>query len=75
MSTTNNDDLTIVEGSANTAAMLNDLADRFERGEIEGAAVRLYKADGTYTDLVLGATKEVQVAAEEKMERAFKRAH
>ncbi|MEJ8837742.1 hypothetical protein [Ramlibacter sp. AN1133] len=39
-------------------AALEDLKARFERGEIRVAALRVYNADGTFEDVVLGGDTE-----------------
>lgn len=38
--------------------VLRDLLDKAQRGELFTASLRVYRADGTYEDIVLGAESE-----------------
>lgn len=37
--------------------MLEDLIEKFERGEVQSAALRLFRTDGTHEDFALGDTE------------------
>lgn len=53
----------LVKGKGDTVGSLNDLKARYERGEIECAAIRLYKSDDTYEDVVIGGDEATQQRA------------
>lgn len=54
-----NDSIPIVAwGSDELAKLMNELADMAERGEVHCVAMRLFKPDGTWEDVVVGARDE-----------------
>jgi hypothetical protein len=67
--------MTVVVGSEDTAQALRDLQAKFACGEIRCAALRLYKADGTWEDIALGGTEEEQRAALDSLREAHRSAH
>jgi hypothetical protein len=62
-------------GQDDTVAMLTKLQERFERGEIQCAALRLFRPDGTWEDIVLGGTPEEQAAALADLQASHRKAH
>jgi len=69
-------DVSVATGKEELISKLNDLKERFERGEIRRAAMRVYNADGTWEDVVLGATGDAdRDEALEELRRAFRAAH
>jgi len=44
-------------------AALEQLIDKFERGQVPSAALRVYSNDGNYEDVVLGGESEEERAA------------
>jgi hypothetical protein len=46
--------ISVAVGQEETIAALQDLKERFERGDIKVAALRVYNVDGTWEDIVLG---------------------
>jgi len=67
----------VAVGQEETLAALRDLTERFERGEIRVAALRVYNVDGTWEDIVLGdeATEEERAEALETLRRLKDSAH
>lgn len=54
-------------------AAIEELKDRYERGELRVAALRLYNKDGTYEDTVLGGdTDEERAAMLAKLQRQIR---
>lgn len=54
---------------------LQDLLERFERGEIKCAALRLFKPDGTWEDIAVGGDEEEQAAALADLRSMHRSAH
>lgn len=61
----------LVHGKNDTTSMLNDLMARFERGEIECVAIRLYKSDNSYEDVAIGGDEETQKRALANLHDAY----
>lgn len=55
--------LAIATDKDDVIARLKELMGKFERGEISCAALRVYNADGTWEDLVVGGDDDEQRAA------------
>jgi len=64
-----------VMGKDDSLRALQDLQERFERGEVRCAALRLFKADGTWEDVVLGGDEEEQAEALADLQRMHSRAN
>lgn len=54
---------------------LNDLRDRYLRGELRCVALRVFNVDGTWEDVALGGTAEEQAEALENLRQMQQRAH
>ena len=68
--------LAIATGQTEMIAQLTQLKERFERGEVSCAALRVYNADGTWEDVVLGgADDHEREQALEDLRRSFRDAH
>lgn len=69
--------INVAVGQEETLAALQDLTERFERGEIRVAALRVYNTDGTWEDIVLGdeASEEERAEALETLRRLKDSAH
>lgn len=55
--------------------VLNELQERFLRGDLKCVALRVFKKDGTWEDIALGGTEEEQAAALENLRRKHERFH
>lgn len=64
-----------VTGDQDMIKALTELEQRFLRGEIRCAALRVFKLDGTWEDVVVGGTPEEQEAALANLQQAHQRAH
>ncbi len=62
-------------GKEESLRALQELQERFERGEVHCAALRLFKADGTWEDVVLGGTEDERAAALADLQTMHVRAH
>jgi hypothetical protein len=68
--------IAITTDKDDTAARLTELKEKFERGEIRCAALRIYNGDGTWEDVVLGGdSDEERAQVLEDLHRAFRSAH
>lgn len=54
---------------------LEELRTRVERGEISCIALRVYRADGSWEDVVIGGTEQEQGEALASLRRGFEQAH
>lgn len=64
-----------VMGKEDTAAAIDDLRQRFERGELTCVALRVYLKDGTWEDIVLGGDEDEQAEALANLRAAKDRAN
>jgi hypothetical protein len=62
-------------GKDETLKVLRELQERFERGEIHCAAVRLFKADGTWEDVVVGGNEDERAEALANLQSVHARAN
>ena len=62
-------------GNKDTVAGLQDLIAQVERGEVHCVALRLFNADGTWEDMVIGGTEEEQAQALADLRAAKDRAN
>jgi hypothetical protein len=62
-------------GAEATVAALQELMDKFQRGEIACAAVRLYKADGSWEDVAIGGTNAQQATALADLRRLYEQSN
>jgi hypothetical protein len=60
-------------GPQSTVAELLELRRQFEAGEISCAAFRVYRADGTWEDVVLGGTAEERAEALAQLHAKYQR--
>lgn len=68
--------LGLANGPEEVVARLEELKGQFERGEIRCAALRVYNADGTWQDVVLGGdTDDERANALADLHRAFESRH
>jgi hypothetical protein len=58
-----------VMGKNESVRALRELQDRFERGEVRCAALRLFKPDGTWEDVVIGGDEDEQAEALADLQR------
>jgi hypothetical protein len=63
--------LSIATGKDEVVERLTDLIGKFERGEISCAALRVYNADGTWEDLVVGDDEQERAQALADLHRGF----
>jgi hypothetical protein len=59
----------LAEGKEEALKALRDLKQKFERGEITSATLRIYKPDGTWEDRVIGGDHEERGAALAELQR------
>lgn len=64
-----------VMGKDESVRALRELQERFERGEVKCAALRLFKPDGTWEDVVIGGDEDEQAEALADLQRMHKRAN
>jgi hypothetical protein len=62
-------------GRDESVAALQDLIARFERGEVHCAALRLFKPDGSWEDIVVGGDESEQAAALADLQRMHQRSN
>jgi hypothetical protein len=55
--------------------VLNELQDRYLRGELRCVALRVFNKDGTWEDVALGGTPEEQAEALENLQQMHRRSH
>jgi hypothetical protein len=48
----------VVTDKEDIIAVLKDLLAKFERGELECAALRVFREDGTWEDVMIGGSEE-----------------
>jgi len=64
-----------VMGKDDSMRALRELQDRFERGEVTCAALRLFKPDGTWEDIAIGGDEDEQAEALADLRRMHTRAN
>lgn len=59
----------VAEGKEEALKALGELKQKFERGEITCATLRIYKPDGTWEDRVIGGDQQERGAALAELQR------
>lgn len=62
-------------GTEDTLAALTELQAKFASGEIQCAALRLFRPDGTWEDIVLGGDERQRAEALQDLQRMHQRAN
>jgi hypothetical protein len=73
-----NDDETgfgIAMGRTDTVAALEELRAKLESGEVACAALRIFRADGTWQDVALGGDEHDQAEALANLKAAYERSN
>lgn len=66
---------TVAMGQAATEAALHELRAKFESGEITCAALRIFKADGSWEDVALGGDERERTEALAQLRATYVRAN
>lgn len=63
--------LSIAMGKTDTTSALEQLRGQLESGEVSCAALRLFRADGTWEDIALGGDEQDQAEALARLRAAY----